>query len=367
MRSFLQLNVVHFELEFTRYEPWEKQLKYTELTMMADPLKLLPLFHYDPRRWQVADNPKGNTTPFNNVGGSGLYLGFKMYTAQGYRPWDMRLPILKEFYKRCCVERIPILNHCTPGGAYNFDREAYYEFRHENDPASDPQKAACNGDALKYFNDNFVAPGAWEEVLKKDVGHTPLNTLRICLAHFGGAADMYDEKTKAKQPLSQTWCGQIIRMIKNDQYANVYADISSSFANPKFRQYFKDEVYADPEFKSKIRERILFGSDWYMTLLDKIEYLEYCRVAKQFLDEFDTSLWLHFTQVNPYRFYRLAEEDQIGRIAKNIIYRRQNDEEVQEVLKSLKEKDIVKIESETAYIMTANEPLEKFEEFQCEK
>ena len=348
--------------ETTRYEQWEKQLQYTELAMMADPLKLLPLFHYDPRRWQIADNPKGNTKPFINVGESGLYMGFKMYTAQGYRPWDMRLPIMKEFYKRCCVESVPVLNHCTPEGAYNFDREAYYEFRHENDPEVDAQKAASQGDAVKYFNDHFVSPNAWEEVLKQEVDGTPLNTLRICLAHFGGAVDMYDKKTKVRKPLSETWCGQIINLMKNDAYPNVYADISSSFANEKFRQYFKDVVYADPAFETTIRERILFGSDWYMTLLDKIEYLEYCRVAKQFLDEFDTSLWLYFTQANPYRFYRLDEDSQIGRIARNIIAKRQNEKDVREVLEPLLPDKIDEITAHAAYIMNANKPFEKYQE-----
>lgn len=80
--------------ETDRYEQWKTQLAETEFAMLANPLKLLPLFHYDPRRWQVAANPPGNAYPFEQVGESGLYLGFKMYTAQGYRPYDVdRLPI----------------------------------------------------------------------------------------------------------------------------------------------------------------------------------------------------------------------------------------------------------------------------------
>jgi len=340
--------------ETKRYEQWEKQLQYTELAVLADPLKLLPLFHYDPRRWQVADNPKGNTTPFENVGESGLYMGFKIYTAQGYRPWDMRLPILRDFYRRCSVDRVPIMNHCTPEGAYNFDRAAYYEFTHPNDLSVDDQKLACGGNAVKYFNDNFVAPKAWEPVLKR------FPKLYLCLAHFGGATDLKDKERKAwKELTAETWCGDIIRMIKSKDYPNLYADISSSFANEEFRAYFKEKIYPDPDFK-EIRNHILFGSDWYMTLLDKIEYLEYCRVAKDFLDKIDTSLWIIFTQANPYRFYRLDE--QIQRIAKNIIEKRQNDEKVHEVLRPLEQAQIDKIEEEAAYIQAANTPYEKHEE-----
>ena len=148
-------------------------------------------------------------------------------------------------------------------------------------------------------------------------------------------------------------------MIKSKDYPNLYADISSSFANEEFRAYFKEKIYPDPDFK-EIRNHILFGSDWYMTLLDKIEYLEYCRVAKDFLDKIDTSLWIIFTQANPYRFYRLDE--QIQRIAKNIIEKRQNDEKVHEVLRPLEQAQIDKIEEEAAYIQAANTPYEKHEE-----
>ncbi len=348
--------------ETRRYESWEKQLQNTELAMLANPLKLFPLFHYDPRRWQVADTYNDN--PFTQVSGSGLYLGFKLYTAQGYRPWDMRLPVLRDFYRRCRTGNIPILNHCTPGGAYSFDRELYYEFLHQNDADdsyANQEKADCGGDTLKYFNDNFVAPDAWRKVLDAKVGGTRLSGLRLCLAHFGGGTDD-----------GLAWCKQIIQLMKD--YDNVYADISSSMADeskhPKtkeknrdrFKKHFRDVVFHDPEFKQTLRHRILFGSDWYMTLLDRVEYLEYFRETKKFLDDLDTSLWLRFTQANPYRFYRLDEANQIDRIKENIIDRRQNNEKVQQTLKRLDKEQISEIEREAAFIRIANKPYVKYEE-----
>lgn len=349
--------------ETTLYENWDKQVRNTELAMLANPLKLLPLYHYDPRRWQVTDTY--NAHPFTQVTGSGLYIGFKMYTAQGYRPWDVyRLPVLKNFYRDCCLNNIPVLNHCTPGGAYNFDRQHFFEFNHPSD-AMDPEikkkKAQCNGDGIKYFNDNYISPKAWDEVLDQEVGDVPLNTLRLCLAHFGGGTD-----------LGLQWCKDIVALMK--KYDNVYADISSSMADEtkhektkemhkdRFKRQFKEVVYNDPEFEKTLRHRILFGTDWYMTLLDRVEYLEYCRETKKFLDDLDTSLWMRFTQVNPYEFYRLKDENQIGRIRDSIIYRRQNDEDVLKELDKLKSKDINQIKDNAAYIQAANDPYEAYSE-----
>ena len=345
-----------------RYEQWKKQVQHTELAILAHPLKLLPLFHYDPRRWQTHDTK--NAQAFGQVAGSGLFIGFKMYTAQGYRPWDPRLPVLKHFYARCVTERIPIMNHCTPEGAPTFDRDQYINFQHPRDSREDilqrednatiilsagsktPPKALS---ARDYFNNNFVAPRAWENVLDKEVNGSALRELRLCLAHFGGNTQ-----------LGREWFVDILGMIR--KYPNVYTDISSSFAMKDFRDFFKAEVLKDKAaFDKKIRHRILFGSDWYLTLLDGRDYREYCQTAKNFLDGMYTSLWIRFTQVNPYRFYRLDEE--VERIAGNIVDRRQKDRKVNEVLPELTESKVNDINKEAAYMKIAYKFFEKYEEF----
>lgn len=338
------------DAETDRYEQWKTQLAETEFAMLANPLKLLPLFHYDPRRWQVASNPPGNTHPFEQVGESGLYLGFKMYTAQGYQPYDVdRLPIMSEFYARCSTERIPVMNHCTPNGAPTFDRDQYIHFTHPMDSSEfRMKKLDAGGNALKYFNDNFVSPKAWEKVLENHP------TLRICLAHFGAGTD-----------LGLQWFDEIVRLIKN--YPYVYADISSSMADPKhkerFQAHFKDcyeKEMKTPE--STVRERILFGTDWYMTLLDGVDYPEYFNNTKTFLDSFDNDLWFQMTQVNPYDFYRLDE--QIERIAKNIVEKRKQEivittkiknQKVQKKLPKLEKEDVDEIQDKAAYIRIANQ------------
>jgi predicted TIM-barrel fold metal-dependent hydrolase len=399
------------ETETDTYEQWKEQVDFTEQLVLANPLKLLPMFHYDPRRWQL--NRNGNQDVYNHVGKNGLYLGFKIYTAQGYRPWDIRrIPILKDFYAYCCNNETPIMNHCTPEGGYTFDRDEYLDFVHPNDNDEDqklkddinnkydelmtrynPMGADIvvdNSSERKeaYFNDNFIAPDAWKLVLDDTVDDTPLNTLRLCLAHFGG------NTSEGKK-----WGKQIIDMIQ--QYPNLYADISSSFGNESFRKYFMEilkkeneeeklqqedkmkhmgkekekrkqtgeENITDKEEDNKnekkqkvwLKDRILFGTDWYMTLLSGVDYVKYYQDAKKAFDEVDTSLWFRFTQYNPCRFYRLDEDTQLKRIADNIIARR-NTDEIKIVLPELTDNIIKKMYMEAAYIKQSCVPYDCYKE-----
>lgn len=308
------------EEEVKLYEDWNKQLRNTKQAAIESKLAMLPMFHYDPRRWQ-----SGHDLPFREVGTGGVFLGFKMYTAQGYRPWDPRIPNLDAYYALCKEKGIPILNHCTPEGAATYDRERYIRFAHPKDTSEDlkqKQEAFArfsgamppmeqmkdNPDylvsaefqmdaaATDYFNENFVSPKAWRQVLDR------YPDLRLCLAHFGGNTD-----------LGRDWGLEIIRMIEEGKYPNLYTDLSYSFVYPDFRELFKKRLKEHP----KIREHVLFGTDWYMFLSQKTDLVAYCTTAKEFLDGIDKTLWPQFTEENPCRFYRIGE--QIGRIAENLI------------------------------------------------
>ncbi len=366
--------------ETERYEQWKEQLDYTEQAMLAYPLKMLPMYHFDPRRWQFQPEEKGQNgldDLFDNVKAGGLYLGFKMYTAQGYRPWDInRLPILADFYAECSRLRIPILNHCTPKGAATVEQELYCDFIHPNDTYEESQEkediaqkyTALRGNSplqstgshfpgttsstqdyksqenQEYFSENFVSPNAWRKVLGGTVEGRPLRDLHLCLAHFGGPTRQGRE-----------WSKQIIEMMKT--YPNVYTDISSSFASGKFRKHFK-EIMEDKETFEIVRNRVLFGTDWYMTLLytapfHGMNYWEYCTTTKTFLDDIHSSLWPRFTMHNPYRFYRLSE--QAPRIAESIITRRKAPENEEDKEGTVKDDKIMKIRKEAAWIRQAND------------
>lgn len=360
--------------ETERYEQWKHQLFRTELAVLQQPLKLLPMFHYDPRRWQVYGQ-NGNVEPFKYVDygkDEAIYLGFKMYTAQGYRPWDVRrLPIMMNFYAECVTRRIPITNHCTPEGAPTLDRKQYMKFQHPMDNHGDilakqdksreiiGLKPGVYSNTEEYFFKEFVSPNAWRKVLSAKVGETRLNKLRICLAHFGGGTDT-----------GLQWCNQLVQLMK--EFPHVYADISSSMSNDKFKDHFKSIVCRDPDFKKTIRHRILFGTDWYLTLLSDKDYLTYVMETKKFLDDIHWSLWTRFTMLNPHEFFLLNER--IDKIAKSMINMRKKiveegtaDEELGKVLIELKEKDISAIKQEATAIKASYTPLKNIEESQKKK
>ncbi|WP_246545689.1 amidohydrolase family protein [Pelotalea chapellei] len=349
--------VLMSDAETEKYENWEKQLKSTEEAVIKYPLKFLPMFHYDPRRWQFKGEGVNADLITKVMGENALYLGFKMYTAQGFRPWDVRrLPTLKDFYAKCCKNGIPIMNHCTPGGARSHEDNEFYNFEHPFDDEFEEQEQRKGKNQNTYFEDNFVSPKAWEKVFNATVdlkdGKQPLNTLRLCLAHFGGPAKPGPE-----------WSQQIIDMITSNKYPNLYTDISSSFADEKFRKYFKELFTGklSEEQKKKMRSRILFGTDWYMTLaygaLNKKNLWDYCTETKDWLDTFDTSLWPYFTQYNPYRFYKL--ETEVPRITKNIIKKMEKNKKVFEELENYQ---IEEIEQEAAWIQAANKAHVCYEE-----
>lgn len=368
--SIEALPVLMSKAEGKKYENWDRQLKLTEEAILKYPLKLLPMFHYDPRRWQLKGKGANADLITKVMGENALYLGFKMYTAQGYRPWDVRrLPTMKEFYGKCCLNGIPILNHCTPGGAKTQEADEYYNLEHPFDDSNEETKEREGCSATDYFSKYFVSPEAWKKVLDSGVELEeeqyclPLNNLRLCLAHFGG-------------PKALDWSQQIIDMIMHKDkyvpnlfaYPNLYTDISSSFASGNFRDYFKElftNKLSELE-KKRMRSRILFGTDWFLifgySLFNKQMLWDYITTTKEWLDSFDTSLWPYFTQYNPYRFYRL--DTQVPRI-KDCIIKKLKNKAVLEGHENPDEADFEPMINDAAWVQKANQPQFDLEETKC--
>jgi len=257
------------------------------------------------------------------------------------------------------------MNHCTPEGAKTQEADEYYYLEHPFDDVNEEKEERKKCGPSDYFSKHFVSPEAWKKVLDSGVDLEgekyciPLNRLRLCLAHFGG-------------PKAKEWSQQIIDMIMQKDkkfpniyaYPNLYTDISSSFASDKFRDYFKKlfTKKLSEEEKRRIRSRILFGTDWFMTfeydVFNKKKLWDYCATTKDWLDSFDTSLWPYYTQYNPYRFYRL--ETEAMRIKKTIINFVNNN--VYENIEKLTPSKIEEIERDAAWIEVANQPHVNFEE-----
>ena len=94
-QSIAELKVAPKE-EATLYEGWKKQLRYTKQAAVEGKLAMLPMFHYDPRRWQT-----GSGIAFREVGTQGVFIGFKEYTRPGLSP--LGSPSTKSFRVLCSL------------------------------------------------------------------------------------------------------------------------------------------------------------------------------------------------------------------------------------------------------------------------
>ena len=301
-----------------RFKDWLTQYSELRSAVLVNPLKILPMYNYDPRRWSKSESTREDRAwvygpwnlPFKEIASEttpGLFLGFKMYPPLGYRPLDKRLPHLVDFYSVCQQRNIPILTHCSPGGMTTHESNFYCELDNVKlDPVdvisgAKPRCLGYNPHApLGYFYDKYVHPKNWREVLSINPN------LRLCLAHFGG-----DEWSKGGGEASD-WVQEIIALTK--EFPNVYTDVACfNLAQVKdaFGRFLRENKY--PHLKDKF----LFGTDWYLTLLvmGKGDYRVYCENFKKFFDGIDKSLWTRFTLLNPYEFYGLGNKNKMEKMA----------------------------------------------------
>ena len=355
--------------EMDMYVEWKEQVDDTITAAVTHPFQYIPLYHYDPRRWMnpieghkeyddpetqvICKYPWGWDIPFEEIATAqnpGVFIGFKMYTALGYRPDDYkvwgcatkgpRIPTLKQFYARCQTENIPILCHCSPGGINTHDFALYFELENSVDKSrymrgSDPKN--------RWFYDSFVRPEAWEPVLR-DFPH-----LKLCLAHFGGdtwaewrnntfdktgSQEGYGESPKRpvtdadidrfisdwyhkpEEPGKYNWIRQLVDLMEKkdkegaDAHPNLYTDISYHFIW-KHQKEFVWLLIHHPIAK----KRVLFGTDWYMTELDSKSIESFVAKAKKAIDGISQryldktgvyeDFWETLTRTNPMAFYGL--------------------------------------------------------------
>lgn len=181
--------------------------------------------------------------------------GVKLYPALGYYPFDSKLI---DIYEMLTELQIPIISHCSKGGIYN---------------KKESQKV-CQ----KFSNpDNYIP------ILEK------FPKLRISLAHMGGEKDVM-EFVENKTSASENWFEKIYNLLH--KYDNLFTDISYTLYIKKLYPILK-LLLRD----SKIRKKILFGSDWYMVTLETQEssFLE-------LIDYLSKEDFLQIANINPERF-----------------------------------------------------------------
>jgi len=324
--------------EYKIYEYWKIQLKHTVKSALENPWRIVPLYHFEPRRYSTGcEEAFQYIMHKNSSAGSSkeprVFIGFKVYPNLGYKPLDLRLPALEKMYSFCCENEVPIMTHGSPNGAYTHDRPIYYEY---DQKAMDPTKRSTatipvpelnsmhhGSKELFYFMQEYASPYAWEKVLAKH------KKLRLCIAHFGGSDDRPDSTDKKPVPLSgwnvpidpnlpdrenwdtRYWNQKIIDMIQ--RYDNLYTDLSCHTMKPDIIQNLAYAIVRWPD----LRKRILFGTDWYMTEIGGLSYPAFVAQMKNAIDTIDDlvrangvlpvddpPLWQWMTEINPFRFYR---------------------------------------------------------------
>jgi predicted TIM-barrel fold metal-dependent hydrolase len=342
-----------------KLKKWRIQHDETRDAAINNPLHLLPLYFYDPRRFnRAAGTPFPESKNygawdeiFRNIATDadpGMWAGVKMYPPLGHKPLDERCPWLPEFYNHCESTHIPILTHCSPGGMTTHEAHHYelfdsaHERAHEEARIKQYEKlktmAAAAGKTIPpfqpgrtlfvgldmtdkkgrseedYFFKNYVHPEAWRPVLKF------FPDLHLCLAHFGGDEWKRGPLSAWSTGAPSDWINSVVELTKI--YPNVYTDISCFNLAGKLVDDEGATVsqtlttmlrwMLDREDFHHLKNKLIFGTDWYLTHLSRTDesgyYGRYCRDFKRLLDTVDPTLWIRFSLVNPWTCYAISKE-----------------------------------------------------------
>lgn len=221
---------------------------------------LLPFVYIDPRMGTAEENLEFVKLYVEKKG----FVGIKLYPALGYYPYDPRLELVYEYAENM---QLPILTHCSSTGVFYNDKnnipDEFVNSQSFNQLSDDilsdenkkreykfqfPPEGVRNKNHMARFADNFLLPVNYTDILEK------YKQLKICFAHFGLDNEQHDKKG-----FKLSWHQDIKKLIQ--MYPNVYTDISYSLhyedVRNDFAAYMKD---------NKLNQRILYGTDFFMTL-----------------------------------------------------------------------------------------------------
>lgn len=215
----------------------------------AHPDLVIPFAAVDPRRDDAVE------TAVRLIEEEG-FRGVKLYPPLGYRPDD---PALLPLYAYCEANGVPVMSHCSRGGAHYRGRPTA---RMLADPRAEAQLSDLRGAALAA---HLADPDNYVPVLEA------YPRLRLCLAHFGGAGDWeryLDDPWHAGSDLrTKSWLAKILDLIRSGAHEGLYTDISYTlYANEEYVHLLK-VLLAD----ERVRRRVLFGSDFYVVESAELE------------------------------------------------------------------------------------------------
>jgi predicted TIM-barrel fold metal-dependent hydrolase len=239
------------------------------------PDKLLPFVAIDPNNPNVEDIfLKAFSQEYN-------FFGIKIYPSLGYLPSNPRLMAI---YEVCQTKGIPVTAHCGAANVHTSYRHLSgiegYRLDQNNNLVrieEDRRFLTRNSYAI-YFNN----PENWEPVLHK------FPKLKLNLAHFGGDA----EWNKFLNGKNHTWASRIMDLMT--RYEHLYADFSY---NISYREIC-DLVRKKMEDNVLIRKRTLYGSDYYMIVVEG----HFRSIKIDFATSMGDKIMTQVASVNPKKF-----------------------------------------------------------------
>ncbi|WP_170332915.1 amidohydrolase family protein [Ruegeria arenilitoris] len=186
------------------------------------------------------------------------FRGLKLYPRLGFAPDD---PVLmQKVYPRLEEKNLPVMSHCSRGGVQG---------RYLSD----------------HWADRYTEPEAFIPVMR---AHPKL---RICLAHFGGQRDWDayinpDLEDPLDDAFGRNWQVAIRRMIGSGDYPGLWTDISYTlFQFEEYAPFLRMFLTGDDDESERLRSRVLFGSDYYMTRLEALSEKAVCIRLRNVLGE----------------------------------------------------------------------------------
>lgn len=238
-----------------------------------------PFVCADPRRKNVFAIVKTYIEEHN-------FSGIKLYPALGFFPDDSRLD---EVYSYAEENQIPITTHCIPKNKNHFrykpDKEMVEKAKDRFSDFYNEKDSNNSYDFAKYLNH----PDNYKFVLNR------FPKLKLNLAHFGGNdewnnyLDVSDENFNKER----NWYSLIRKMLMS--YENVYSDISFTVHDDRLYPLLRNLLKTP-----KTRDKVLFGSDFYMLQKDYSER-RFGIDVRGYLD--DDEFWL-IAETNPKNFLR---------------------------------------------------------------
>ena len=230
----------------------------------------IPFIGLDPRRPELNDL-------FDKYVVNGSFKGVKLYPSLGYFPYDK---ILYPYYKYCEENNIPILAHCSPANPVHnksSKKEIIKLLQNSLTPIN------TKGTKVELCS-QFTHPSNYEFVMKD------FPNLKINCAHWG-SQNQWD--VFMNNPSDTTnWFSVIKNMII--KYPNFYTDISFTMGEEKYFALLKVMLQSNDSIKNKV----LFGSDYYMNLTDSGEMM-FGVTLRAYLGE---DLFNQIAEVNPGKF-----------------------------------------------------------------